>query len=127
MDLQSSSPVILWGSGHGGFMAVIARQKYPHLVDGVWSSSGIFSHVVYLNDTSMHLESVIRNIGGEQCANQIRNAFIEIENLIDAGRGEELGEAMNLCVPFSETTVQSVASLHRGLFELFHEYINIYQ
>lgn len=35
--------VIVWGSGYGGTLAALAREKYPHLVDGAWSSSGIFS------------------------------------------------------------------------------------
>lgn len=39
---SESSAVILWGSGHGASIATWARKKYPHLVDGAWSSSGIF-------------------------------------------------------------------------------------
>lgn len=34
--------VIVWGSGTGGKLAVWARQKYPHLINGAWSSSGLF-------------------------------------------------------------------------------------
>lgn len=41
----TTSKVILFGSGYGATLATWARQKYPHLVDGVWSSSGIFSSV----------------------------------------------------------------------------------
>lgn len=36
------SPIILWGSGYGATVAAWARKKFPHLVDGVWASSGIF-------------------------------------------------------------------------------------
>lgn len=42
-DIYRNSKVILWGSGYGGTISTYARMKYPHLVDGVWSSSGIFS------------------------------------------------------------------------------------
>lgn len=39
---SSDSRVILSGSGYGGTLAAWARQRYPHLIYGVWSSSGIF-------------------------------------------------------------------------------------
>lgn len=42
-----NSKVILWGSGYGGSISTYARMKYPHLIDGVWSSSGIFAIDVY--------------------------------------------------------------------------------
>lgn len=42
-DLEAINPrVVVWGVGYGGTIAVMARKKYPHLVDGVWASSGIF-------------------------------------------------------------------------------------
>lgn len=41
------SKVILWGSGYGGTLATWVRKKYPHLVDGVWSSSGVFDIDLY--------------------------------------------------------------------------------
>lgn len=34
--------IVLWGSGFGATLATWTRKKYPHLVDAVWSSSGIF-------------------------------------------------------------------------------------
>lgn len=34
--------VILYGKGYGGTIAVWARKKLPHLIDGAWSSSGVF-------------------------------------------------------------------------------------
>lgn len=39
---QRRRRVILWGNGYGAALAVNARQKYPHLVDGVWASSAYF-------------------------------------------------------------------------------------
>lgn len=34
--------VFLWGSGYGGTLAALARQQFPHLIQGAWSSSGLF-------------------------------------------------------------------------------------
>lgn len=39
---ETRNDVILYGRGYGGTVAVWARKKLPHLVDGAWSSSGIF-------------------------------------------------------------------------------------
>lgn len=34
--------IIVWGSGYGGTTATWALKKFPHLIEGAWSSSGIF-------------------------------------------------------------------------------------
>lgn len=36
------SPIIVWGSGYGATIATWARKKYPHLITGAWSSSGVY-------------------------------------------------------------------------------------
>lgn len=41
-DLGTTGRVILWSTGYGAMLATNARKKYPHLVDGVWSSSATF-------------------------------------------------------------------------------------
>lgn len=42
-DLKSeNSRVIVFGARESGTIAALARKKFPHIVDGVWSSSGIF-------------------------------------------------------------------------------------
>lgn len=42
----TESKVILFGSRLGGTLAILARKKFPHLVDGAWSSGGIFRATV---------------------------------------------------------------------------------
>lgn len=37
---NTKAKVIVAGTAYGGNLAVWFRQKYPHLVDGIWSSSG---------------------------------------------------------------------------------------
>lgn len=41
-----NSRVILFGNFLGGTAAVLARKRFPHLVDGVWSSGGVFKAAV---------------------------------------------------------------------------------
>ena len=36
------SKVIVFGNFLGGTAAVLARKQFPHLIDGVWSSGGVF-------------------------------------------------------------------------------------
>lgn len=36
------APVVVWGSNVGAKIAAWARQKYPHLIQAAWSSSGLF-------------------------------------------------------------------------------------
>lgn len=43
------SLVILWGSGFGATLATWTRKKFSHLVDGVWSSSGIYEFIPHTN------------------------------------------------------------------------------
>lgn len=38
-----NAKVIIWGTAYGGTLAALAREKYPHLIDGAWSSSGIYN------------------------------------------------------------------------------------
>lgn len=45
-DLETDAKVILWGSGFGASLATWTRQKFPHLVDGVWSSSGVYERSI---------------------------------------------------------------------------------
>lgn len=39
--------VFVWGSGIGGTLAILARQKYPAIINGAWSSNGIFLPTVF--------------------------------------------------------------------------------
>lgn len=93
----------------------------------MWSSSGIFSPDVYLTDTFLHMESVIKDIGGEQCADRVRGAFSEMENMMYAGRGEELGDLVNHCTPVNVTSDLSNAAFIQRQIEFFNQYFNIYQ
>lgn len=43
----SNVKIFAWGNGYGGTLATLARQTYPHLVHGVWSSNGVFQPIVF--------------------------------------------------------------------------------
>lgn len=93
----------------------------------MWSSSGIFSPEVYISDTFLHLERVIKGLGGDQCADRVRDAFDEMDNMIYGGRGQELGDILNHCNAVNVTSDLSVASFIQNQIEFFDQYLNIYQ
>lgn len=82
---------------------------------------------MYITDTFLHMESVIKDIGGEQCADRVRSAFDEMDNMIYAGQGEELGDMLNHCYPVNVTSDLTVASFIENQIEFFNQYFNIYQ
>lgn len=54
-----SSPnarVVLWGTGYGAALATWTKQKYPHLIAGVWSSSGVYKTVVYTSGNRARIQ-----------------------------------------------------------------------
>lgn len=67
---HSESRVILWGSGYGATLATWARKKYPHLIDGTWSSSGVFEiDLASLSNEqpfSKYLEDRVNKLNGLQ-------------------------------------------------------------
>lgn len=45
-----NAPIIIWGTRMGATTAALAKKKFPHLINGAWSSSGLFR--AYLPETS---------------------------------------------------------------------------
>lgn len=38
----TNAKIIVWGTRLGATTAALARKKFPHLIQGVWASSGLF-------------------------------------------------------------------------------------
>lgn len=49
MHLQVApfSKVYVWGTGFGGTLAVLARQKFPYLIHAAWATGGVFEPSVF--------------------------------------------------------------------------------
>lgn len=65
------SKVILWGSGHGGSLAVWARKRFPHLVTAAWASSGPF----YLSEYSYSMYTYFSTL--------IYGTFLKLNHVVD--------------------------------------------
>jgi thymus-specific serine protease len=94
-----SSRVILWGRGYGGSLAVWARQKYPHLVDGVWASSAPINAVLEYPELMRNTFATISSIGGNECGEVLNEAFQFIENAIRLRNTSYVEQRLNLCDP----------------------------
>lgn len=146
--LDSTGNVILFGMGYGAKLAVWARQVYPHLIDGVWSSSGIFQPdpisfsknfcltyqlflktiiifcFLFLLDFYNNLESNILYRGGQDCALRIENAFEIMDYLIENDENEYLQERMNLCNPVDSSSDHDIAMFFEYNIAFISDYID---
>lgn len=115
--------VILWGQGYGAALATFARKKYPHLITGVFASSGTFRAEVF--DTSYH-DSLSGNLlqhGGLECHTRVRNAFDVLLYLFENNQAEYIRERLRLCTAVDPDNEQEVALLFESFIDLISNYI----
>lgn len=105
----SSAKVILVGTMFGGNLATWFRVKYPHHVDGIWSSSSYVESRMNFREYFEVIGDDLRTFGSDACYRRVWRAFRTIENLIDAGRSEPLNEMFHLCHPINVTDWFEVA------------------
>jgi len=114
--------VLLWGTGYGATLATFARKKYPHLIDGVFASSGTFRAEVF--DTSYH-DNLSANLlihGSMDCHHRVTNAFDVLNYLFENNATDYITERLRLCNPVNPSAPQEVGLL----FELFIDLISNY-
>jgi serine protease 16 len=93
------APVILFGRGYGGSLAVWARQKYPSSIDGAWGSSAPLNAIVENIDYFPNVHNTINGIGGPECTQVIADAFQMIEEAFENGNTSYVEERLRLCQP----------------------------
>jgi serine protease 16 len=118
--------VVLYGPGFGGTLATYARQKFPHLVEGVWSSSGVFSSDIFTEAPYIHLSDVIER-AEPQCVDRVREAFDMIEEHIANGDGEYLQDIFYLCSPVDTESYLDVASFYENQLAFIIDFYTNYQ
>lgn len=100
---HGNPPVIAHGYDHGGALAVWLRQRYPHLVDGVWASSASLLARKDFGEYMANIGIAIRQVGGDRCYQDIEEAFGNMGTLYDNGDYATLEEHFYLCQPFSQS------------------------
>ncbi|XP_053670445.1 putative serine protease K12H4.7 [Anopheles nili] len=91
--------VILHGVAYAGSLASWARQRFPNIIDGAWSSSAPVLATVNFAGFSEDVGEMIRTKGSDECYNRIFQAFHTAQNLIDAGQTELISDMFNTCDP----------------------------
>lgn len=78
-DLNSTnSTVILFGTGYGASLATWTKQRFPHLVHGVWSSSGVYETTVHTAGKNLAINLLIsRKSDNAKKIGKVQNIIIE--------------------------------------------------
>lgn len=117
-DLDSeASRVIVFGSRIGGTVAVLARKKFPHIVDGAWSTSGLFAAVRPETDFYEEVANKLLVHGGENCASRLSTAFQQLKEIIDAKNVVKLRELFNITDPIDLSDQQHVQLFYNAVFQ----------
>lgn len=109
------APVILWGRGYGGALAVWARHKFHHLVDGVWASSAPINAIVDSHEFMRNTGGTIRSIGGVECYRIIEDAFRMMEDAIRLRDTSYIEQRFRLCSPIEIDVEEDVSRLFYGI------------
>ena len=146
---RPNAKVFLFGTGYGGTLAAFARQQYPHLVQGAWSSSGVFASNVtsagkynqnihtlivqcikifhYFKAPLQHLHTILEDVGGVACVNRFREIFTEISDTFHGENALTLQETLNLCEEVDPTLHEEHTSIAYRLLNQVIDYINVFQ
>lgn len=89
--------VILWGRGYGGALAVWARHKFQHLVDGVWASSAPINGILESQEFMRNTGETIRSLGGPECYQTLEDAFRLMEDLVRLRNTAYIEDRFRLC------------------------------
>ncbi|XP_065075860.1 thymus-specific serine protease-like [Ochlerotatus camptorhynchus] len=120
-----NAKVILAGVGFSASLAQWTRQRFPHLVQGVWSSSGMVEANSNFMGFAEQLGANIRQFGSNDCYSAIWRGFRITENLIDAGLSETVDKLFNVCQPIDAGNSLEVEAFFYGIFnEIVEQTVN---
>lgn len=112
------SKVILYGEEYGAALAVWARQKFPHLIDGVWASSAYVNPILDHTELAANIGATYRRVGGERCYDVIKNSFETLEILVWLNDVRSIKSYLKLCNDVQTDDEYDVASLFGNLVQL---------
>ncbi|XP_058824143.1 putative serine protease K12H4.7 [Topomyia yanbarensis] len=117
MDVVNNpnAKIVLLGYGHGGTLASYFHQKYPHLSNGVWVSSGPVEASLTIPSFMESLGDTIGTHGSRDCYNTIFSGFLVAQNLISLGQSDVLTELFHLCQPLNTDESLEVTAFLLGL------------
>lgn len=116
----TSSRVIAYGNRVGGAIAVLARKRFPHIIDATWSSSGQFRSAMTDTDSYETTVKQIYLLGGENCTATLSNAYQQLKQLVDDKNVDKLRELFKIPSdePIDLEDAQHVQYIYRVLFSI---------
>nr|XP_029714465.1 putative serine protease K12H4.7 [Aedes albopictus] len=121
-----NAKIVLVGVGYSAALAQWMRQRFPHLVHSVWSSSGMVRASSNYQEFAEDVGESIRRFGSNECYSTIFRGFRTAENLIDAGLSTTVDELFHTCSPIAASNALDVEAFFYGIFnEISQEVVDI--
>lgn len=111
--------MIVVGASYSATMAIWMRQKYPHLVDGAWASSGPVLAQFDFKEYKENMGRAIALVGGDDCLDAVEAGFALTEELIETGQYKKLRQLFNLCDDFNPADKLNVWNFMFEISEIF--------
>ncbi|RXM93438.1 Dipeptidyl peptidase 2 [Acipenser ruthenus] len=114
-------PVIVFGGSYGGMLSVYMRLKYPNIVTGALAASAPILSTAGLGDPKQFFHDVTADFESysSDCANSVRNAFLQIEELAKRQEYQKIRDELSLCrAPSSDKDIHQLYGFLRNAFTL---------
>lgn len=117
-DLNSiNSRVITFGSRIGGAVAALARKKFPHLIQGAWSTSGLFRAIRPETDFFNEISEKLKILGTKNCNKTVSRAFQQLKEIIDTKDATKLRQLFTTRDPIDLNDRQDVQFFYNAVFQ----------
>lgn len=126
-ELNATGGVIVMGGSYSATMAAWFRQKYPHLVNGAWASSGPLQAKLDYFEYTETVGKSIRKVGGEECYENIEEIFDEVDSLIEDEDEDTLKSLFNICDGFNITNTNDVYNFVSSIKNIFSGLVQGYR
>lgn len=111
----TDAKVILVGTMFAGNLATWFRVKYPHHVDGVWSSSSYVEARMNFREYVENIGESMTTFGSDNCYRRTWRAFRTMENLIEGGRSDAVSEMFRLCNPLDASNSLDIEAFNENI------------
>lgn len=97
---NATGGVFVVGGSYAATMATWFRQKYPHLVNGAWASSGPLNAKLNYFEYMETVGRSMATLGGEKCYSSLETAFKELDHILESQDIDTLTELFGVCSGF---------------------------
>ncbi|XP_031639713.1 putative serine protease K12H4.7 isoform X2 [Contarinia nasturtii] len=125
--MNATGGVILVGGSYSATMAVWFKQKYPHLVKGVWASSAPLNAKLNYFEYTETVGKSIRKVGGEDCYIVIEDIFESLEGLLESDDSESLTNLFKICNNFDTKNILDVWNFISSVKNIFSGLVQGYR